>query len=41
MSVSVLGVETVTMPLSGEGATGGDMGQVMAAFGNVHCPRAA
>jgi 5'-nucleotidase len=37
VSVSVLGVETTTMCLSGEGATGGDMGQLMAAFGDAHC----
>lgn len=39
VSVSVLGVQTVTMDLSGEEATGVDMGQIMAAFGDAHCLR--
>lgn len=36
VSISVLGVETVTMGLTGEGATGRDVEQIMAAFGDAH-----
>lgn len=39
VSVSVLGVQTLTTHVSGEGATGADMGQIMAAFGDAHCLR--
>jgi len=37
VSVSVLGIEPATFPMSGEEATGVDMSQVMAALGGSRC----
>ena len=38
VSVSVLGIEPTTTPMSGDQATGLGMAELMAAFEQTHCP---